>query len=60
MGSSAVHAGVVTAILTYTGYGVKVTPADPARPNWVRRVPGEATVAGWVEQATSIDKVVTH
>jgi predicted flap endonuclease-1-like 5' DNA nuclease len=33
---------------------------DAARPNWVRRVPGETTVAGWVEQAKSIKKVVTH
>jgi predicted flap endonuclease-1-like 5' DNA nuclease len=33
---------------------------DAARPNWVRRVPSEATVAGWVEQARSFEKVVTH
>jgi len=33
---------------------------DAARPNWVRRVPGEATVIGWVQQAKSIEKVVTH
>jgi predicted flap endonuclease-1-like 5' DNA nuclease len=33
---------------------------DAARPNWIRRVPGEATVAGWVAQAKSIEKVVTH
>jgi len=33
---------------------------DAARPNMVRRVPGEATVAGWVEQAGTFEKVVTH
>lgn len=33
---------------------------DAARPNWIRRVPGEATVAGWVEQAKTFEKVVTH
>jgi predicted flap endonuclease-1-like 5' DNA nuclease len=33
---------------------------DAARPNWIRRVPGEATVAGWIEQAKSLGKVVTH
>jgi predicted flap endonuclease-1-like 5' DNA nuclease len=33
---------------------------DAARPDWIRRVPGEATVAGWVEQAKVLDKVVTH
>jgi len=33
---------------------------DAARPNWIRRVPGEAMVAGWIEQAKSLDKVVSH
>ena len=33
---------------------------DAARPNTVRRVPGEATVAKWVEQAKTFEKVVTH
>lgn len=33
---------------------------DAARPDWVRRVPSEATVAGWIEQAKTLDKVVTH
>jgi predicted flap endonuclease-1-like 5' DNA nuclease len=33
---------------------------DAARPNWIRRVPGEATVAGWIAQARSLDKVVSH
>jgi predicted flap endonuclease-1-like 5' DNA nuclease len=31
-----------------------------ARPNIVRRVPSEETVAGWVEQAKGLDKVVSH
>jgi predicted flap endonuclease-1-like 5' DNA nuclease len=33
---------------------------DAARPNWIRRVPGEATVAGWIEQAKSLGKAVSH
>jgi predicted flap endonuclease-1-like 5' DNA nuclease len=33
---------------------------DAARPNTVRRVPGETTVAKWVEQAATLGKVVTH
>jgi predicted flap endonuclease-1-like 5' DNA nuclease len=33
---------------------------DAARPNWIRRVPSEATVAGWIAQAATLDKVVTH
>jgi predicted flap endonuclease-1-like 5' DNA nuclease len=33
---------------------------DAARPNWVRRVPGEATVAGWIAEAKTLGKVVTH
>lgn len=33
---------------------------DAARPDWVRRVPSEATVAGWIEQAKKLGKVVTH
>lgn len=33
---------------------------DAARPNWIRRLPSEATVAGWIAQAGSLDKVVTH
>jgi predicted flap endonuclease-1-like 5' DNA nuclease len=33
---------------------------DAARPDWIRRVPSEATVAGWIEQAKKLDKVVTH
>ncbi len=31
-----------------------------ARPDIVRRVPGEAEVAGWIEEAKRLDKVVEH
>jgi predicted flap endonuclease-1-like 5' DNA nuclease len=33
---------------------------DAARPNWIRRVPGETTVATWVEEAKTLGKVITH
>jgi predicted flap endonuclease-1-like 5' DNA nuclease len=33
---------------------------DAARPNWIRRIPSEATVAGWIAQAATLDKIVTH
>ena len=33
---------------------------DAARPNTVRRVPSEATVSGWIEQARALPRVVTH
>ena len=33
---------------------------DAARPNWVRRVPSEATVAGWIASAAGMEKVVSH
>ena len=33
---------------------------DAARPNWIRRIPGEETVAGWIAQAGSLAKVVSH
>jgi predicted flap endonuclease-1-like 5' DNA nuclease len=33
---------------------------DAARPNWIRQIPGEATVAGWIEQAGKLSKVVSH
>ncbi len=33
---------------------------DAARPNTVRRVPSEATVSGWIEQAKALPRVVTH
>ena len=33
---------------------------DAARPNTIRRVPSEATVAGWIEQAGKLAKVVSY
>ena len=33
---------------------------DAARPRWIRRVPSEETVAGWIAQAARYEKVVTH
>ena len=33
---------------------------DAARPNWIRQVPGEKTIAGWIEQAAGLDTVVSH
>ena len=33
---------------------------DAARPNWIRRLPSEETVRGWVERAKQLPKVVEH
>ncbi|HLO34627.1 MAG TPA: DUF4332 domain-containing protein [Candidatus Deferrimicrobium sp.] len=33
---------------------------DAARPNWIRQIPGEKTIAGWIEQAGTMAKVVSH
>lgn len=33
---------------------------DAARPNWIRRIPSETTVEGWIAQAKGMQKVVTH
>jgi predicted flap endonuclease-1-like 5' DNA nuclease len=33
---------------------------DAARPNTVRRVPSEATIQGWIDQADALAKIVTH
>jgi predicted flap endonuclease-1-like 5' DNA nuclease len=33
---------------------------DAARPNWIRQIPSEATVAGWIAEATTLELVVTH
>jgi len=33
---------------------------DAARPNMVRRVPSEETVAGWIAAARKLDKIVEH
>lgn len=33
---------------------------DAARPNWIRRLPSEATVATWIASAKTMEKVVSH
>ena len=33
---------------------------DAARPDWIRRLPSEATVAGWIASAKTMEKVVSH
>lgn len=33
---------------------------DAARPNWIRQIPSEATVAKWIAEATSMEPVVAH
>jgi predicted flap endonuclease-1-like 5' DNA nuclease len=33
---------------------------DAARPNTVRRVPSEATVTGWIQEAGKLAQVVSH
>jgi predicted flap endonuclease-1-like 5' DNA nuclease len=33
---------------------------DAARPNWIRQIPGEATIAGWIAEAGTLAKVVSH
>lgn len=33
---------------------------DAARPNWIRRMPSEETVTGWIAQAKNLPKVVEH
>ena len=33
---------------------------DAARPNTIRQIPSEATVAKWIEQADHLAKVVSH
>jgi predicted flap endonuclease-1-like 5' DNA nuclease len=33
---------------------------DAARPNWIRQIPSEATVATWIAQADQVSKVVSH
>jgi len=33
---------------------------DAARPNWIRRVPSEATVSAWIASAKAMDRVVSH
>ena len=33
---------------------------DAARPNWIRRIPTEETISGWIEQAKNLDRAVSH
>ena len=33
---------------------------DAARPDWIRSLPSEATVAGWIAQAKALPKIVSH
>jgi predicted flap endonuclease-1-like 5' DNA nuclease len=33
---------------------------DAARPDWIRQMPGEKTVAGWIAQARALPNVVSH
>ncbi len=36
------------------------TEIDAARPDWIRRLPSEAQVAGWIAEAKDLPKVVEH
>jgi predicted flap endonuclease-1-like 5' DNA nuclease len=33
---------------------------DAARPNWIRQIPSEATIAGWIAEAKTLALVVSH
>ncbi|HET7726153.1 MAG TPA: DUF4332 domain-containing protein [Candidatus Limnocylindrales bacterium] len=33
---------------------------DAARPNWIRRVPSEATVAAWIAQAKTMERRIEY
>ena len=33
---------------------------DAARPNWIRRMPSEATVTDWIAQAKNLPRIVEH
>ena len=37
-----------------------IKDVDAAQPNLVRRVPSEETVAGWIESAGKLDRIVEH
>lgn len=39
---------------------ITIQELDAARPNISRRLPSEATITGWIEQARSLPKVVSH
>ena len=40
--------------------GMTFQELDAARPHWIRQIPSEATIAGWIEQADHMTKVVSH
>ena len=46
--------------------GIEVDPEDvlpgalPARPNWIRQIPSEATINRWIEQAKELPRIVEH
>ncbi len=33
---------------------------DAARPNWIRRLPSEEMVSGWIAEAKTLPKIVEH
>lgn len=33
---------------------------DAARPNWIRRIPSEETVSGWIAEAKTLPRIVEH
>jgi predicted flap endonuclease-1-like 5' DNA nuclease len=33
---------------------------DAARPNWIRQIPSEATIAHWIDHARSLPQIVEH
>ena len=33
---------------------------DAARPNWIRRLPSQGMVEGWIAQAKGMEKVLSH
>lgn len=33
---------------------------DAARPNWIRRIPSQEMVEGWIAQARTLPKIVEH
>jgi len=41
-------------------FAEKLTAAGVATTDWIRQIPGETTIAGWIEQAAHMDKVVSH
>ncbi|HXG26116.1 MAG TPA: DUF4332 domain-containing protein [Candidatus Binatia bacterium] len=33
---------------------------DAARPNWIRRLPSQGMIEGWIAQAKTMEKVLSH